>query len=595
MSGPGENQTMGYRMRPTKRIIALGVASVLLAACGHKDKDAPLAFVPADTPYVLANLDKLDDDAYEAMLSQGNSELPSQVAQMKTLAQDLETKGNAEGARLVKAFAAEFDGKTIEAALKNMGLDAKTGSAVYGLGLSPVARVSLADPAAWEAFVGRLETAYGKKLETADAGGQAYRHVTLSDTGIQLVIATVGKQAVVSLLPADAAQPMIRQALGADRPEKSLQEDGRLADLAKDKGYKDYAVGQVDLTRLLPLIATGKDPLFAAFIKQQSAKTGEPAPVLPASCQTEASRIAARVPSVSFGYTKLDLHHQEQRVDVTLADDITKAFSGLKVELPGLGKDASAPFDVSLALPVEQLRTFFTAQSEAVAAKPFECPAFVSMNDSFAKLGSTMQQAAIPPFGDIRGVRVVLDSFKPAAAGPQMPTFTGRVLLAPRNPAGLLAMAQATLGGDLKLAGDGKPAPLPPKLNAMLGMPGWAAMNGQAIVIGLGDGEDAKLDEILMGATADAGLLSRLHLNGDMYRAWVDVMADKAQSYANAMTEASGADGAPDDQAAQTSAALRSKAQFEAMKSQAARIVQVGGEAHMDEKGLVISGAVEYK
>jgi hypothetical protein len=31
------------------------------------------------------------------------------------------------------------------------------------------------------------------------------------------------------------------------------------------------------------------------------------------------------------------------------------------------------------------------------------------------------------------------------------------------------------------------------------------------------------------------------------------------------------------------------------MKAQAARVVQVGGEAHMEEKGLVISGAVEYK
>lgn len=582
-------------MRPTKRLIALGVASVLLAACGHKDKDAPLAFVPADTPYVAASLDKLDDDAYEAMLNQVNTELPGQVAQMKAMAQDMEAKGNVDGSHLMKAVAAEFDGKTAEAALKNLGLDIKTGSAIYGLGLSPVARVSLADPAAWEAFVGRLETAYGKKLETADAGGQAYRHVAISDTGIQLVIATVGKQAVVSLLPADAAQPMIRQALGADRPEKNLQEDGRLADLAKDKGYKDYAVGQIDLTRLLPLIAAGKDPLFAAFIKQQSAKTGEPVPALPPSCQTEASRIAARVPSISFGYTKLDLHHQSQRVDIALADDITKAFSGLKVELPGLGQDASAPFDVSLALPVEQIRTFVTAQSEAVAAKPFECPAFANLNDSFTKLGSTMQQAAIPPFGDIRGVRIVIDSFKPAASAAQMPQVTGRVVLATRNAPGLLAMGQAVLGGDFKLAGDGKPAALPANIVGMLGMPGWAAMNGQAIAIGVGPGEDAKLDEVLMASVGDAGRLSRMHLNGDMYRSWVDVMAEKAQTYANAMTTAAGAEGAPDSQADDTAAAQRSKAQFDAMKAQATRVVQVTGEAHMEEKGLVVSGAVEYK
>ncbi|SEV84272.1 hypothetical protein [Luteibacter sp. 329MFSha] len=582
-------------MRPTKRLIALGLASVLLAACGHKDKDAPLAFVPADTPYVLANLDKLDDDAYEAVIAQANSELPGQVVQMKSVAQDLETKGNVEGARLLRAFAAEFDGKTAEAALKNMGLDVKTGSAFYGLGLSPVARVALADTAAWDAFLGRLEAAYGKKLDAADAGGQAYRHVTLGDTGVQLIIATVGKQAVVSLLPADAAQPMIRQALGADRPDKSLQDDGRLADLAKAKGYKDYVVGQLDLVRLLPLVAAGKDPLFSTFLKHQSAKTGEPIPPLPASCVPEASRIAARVPSISFGYTRLDLHHQEQRVDIALADDITKAFSGLKVELPGLGQDAKDPFDLSIALPMEQLRTFATAQAEAVAAKPFECPAFASMNDSFAKFGSTMQQSAIPPFGDIRGVRIALDSFKPAAAGQQLPSFTGRVLLATRNPAGLLAMGQAMLGGDFKLAGDGKPAPLPQNITAMLGMPGWAAMNGQAIVIGVGEGEDAKLDDMLMGSVGDAGRLSRLHLTGDMYRTWVDVMADKATSYAASMAEAAGADGAPDDQQAQAMAAERSKAQFDAMKAQAARIVRVSGESHMEEKGLVLSGAVEYK
>jgi hypothetical protein len=582
-------------MRPTKRLLALGIASVLLAACGHKDKDAPLAFVPADTPYVVGTVDKLDDDTYEAVLAQLNNEIPGQVSQLKSYAQEFDTKGNADAARLLRALVAEMDGKNAETMLKNLGIDLKSGSAVYGVGLSPVFRAALSDPAAWDAFVGRLETAYGKKLDTADAGGQAYRHIALGDSGTQVVIATVGKDAVAALLPADAAQPLIRQALGADRPEKNIQDDGRLADLAKDKGYKNYVVGQVDLTRLLPLVAAGKDPLFASFLKHQTAKTGEPAPQIPASCQEEATRIAARVPSFSFGYTRLDLHHVEQRFDVALANDITSAFSGLKVELPGLGSDATGPFDVSLALPVEQIRTFFTSQAEAVAAKPFSCPAFASLNDSYAKLGSTMQQAAIPPFGDIRGVRLVLDSYKPGAPGAVIPQISGRIVLATRNPAGLLAMSQAVLGGEFKLAADGKPAALPANLTQSLGMPAWAAMNGQAIAIGLGDGEDNKLDDVLMGSTGDAGRMSRLHLNGDMYRTWVDVMSDKAQAYATAMAQAATADGAPDSQAADTAAAQRSKAQFDAMKAQAARVVQVSGEAHMDEKGLVISGGVEYK
>ena len=53
-----------------------------------------------------------------------------------------------------------------------------------------------------------------------------------------MILATVGKQAVAALLPADVPPAMLRQALGLDRPQKSLQDDGRLDALAKAKGYQ---------------------------------------------------------------------------------------------------------------------------------------------------------------------------------------------------------------------------------------------------------------------------------------------------------------------------------------------------------------------
>ncbi|MBB3227346.1 hypothetical protein FHW69_001969 [Luteibacter sp. Sphag1AF] len=591
-------------MRPTKRLIALGLASALLAACGHKDKDAPLAFVPADTPYVVANLDVPDDDVVTALTTQLNTQLPGQVVQMKSAADDLEAKGNVEAAHLMRALIAELDGKTVEQIAKNDGFNLKGKSAFYGVGLSPVARIELADNAAFESFIGRLETAYGQKLETATIAGQSYRHVSPKDSGVQMILAVVGKQAVGALLPADAGEPLIRQALGLDRPEKNIQDDGRLADLAKAKDYKDYLVGQVDMTRLLPLIANGKDPLAVALAKHHAAAAalanGEPAPAaapeVPASCQTDAARIAARVPSMSFGYTRLDAKHQDQRFDIALADDVTKAFSGLKVELPGLGVDADAPFDVSFALPVEQLRTFWTAQAEAVAAKPFTCPSLVEINDSFAKIGSTMQQAAIPPFGDIRGMRIILDTFKAAdpTAATQIPTFSGRIVLGTRNPAGLIALSQTMLGGTpLKVTNDGKPVALPQNVTAMAGQPAWVAMTDAALAIGIGAGEDARLSDTLKASTGDAGRMARMHLNGDMYRSWIDLMADKAGAYAEATAASADESGNPEK--AGDAAASRSKAQFDAMRAQAARIVSVSAEAHVDDKGLVITGQSELK
>ncbi|WP_267222581.1 hypothetical protein [Dyella silvae] len=587
-------------MRSTTRIAALGFAGLLLAACHHKDKDAPLAFVPADTPYVVANLDVLDDDTRKALLAQADAQLPSEIVQLRSTADDMAEK-DPDASRLLKAIIAELDGKTIESFAQNAGLNIKGRSAFYGLGLSPVVRFELVDPKAFDAFVGRLEAAYGKPFDTATLGGLNYRKHVSADAGLQVVMAVVGKQAVAALLPADAPEATLRLALGLDRPAKNLQDDGRLDKLAKDKDYQPWAIGQVDLARLLPLAAGGKDPLFNALIKaraeSESAKTGEPVEnqlkVSP-SCEGEATRIAARVPALSFGYTKLDQKHQDIRWDVSLADDITKAFTGLKVELPGLGASGTAPFDISLALPVAQLRTFWAAQAEAVAAKPFTCPSLVELNDTFAKIGLMAQQAAVPPVGDLLGARVALDSFEPGN-NDSMPKFSGRVVIGTSNPAGLLAMAQTVMPGlqQFKLAADGKPVAMPPEFTAPLGTPVWAAMGPKALALAVGTGEDAKLGDMLSAASGDAGRLGRLSLNGDMYQAWVKAMAQKAEHIAELTASADAND--PDAQATAKAAAERSKAQFESMQAQAARIKSIGGDIRMDSKGLVISNQTELK
>lgn len=593
-------------MRLTTRTLALAVAGVLLAACGHKDKDAPLAFVPADTPYVVANLDVLDDDTRGALLAQTDAQLPAQLAQMNAAADQLAAK-DPDSARLLHAFAAELNGKTVEAFAQNAGLNIKGYSALYGIGLAPVVRFELADAKAFEGFIGRLETAYGKKLDVADVDGQSYRRHVATESGTEVVLAVIGKQAVAAILPADAPKPLLRQALGLDRPAKSLQDDGRLEKLAKDKGYQKWAVGEFDLTRALPLAASGKDPLFNAMLKAhaqaESAKTGEPVAnqlQLPPSCQADAERIASRVPQLSFGYTRLETKHQDMRWDIALASDIAQAFSGLKVELPGLGADAQAPFDLSLALPVAQLRTFWTAQADAVAAKPFACPALSDLNEGFAKLGPMMQKAAIPPFGDLLGVRLALDSFTAAKDG-SMPTLNGRLVLGTSNPAGLLAMGQMMTPAlaQLKLAADGKPVALPANLTAMFNQPAWLAMGAKALALGIGPGQDAKLAGTLKDPEGDAGRMLRMHLNGDMYLNWVDIMQRKADSLAAATAALTSSEpatsDAADEAAASKAAAAARKAQFDAMRAQAQRIKTIDAEVHVDDKGMVLTGQTELK
>ena len=379
--------------------------------------------------------------------------------------------------------------------------------------------------------------------------------------------------------------------------------DEILRELLTEVGGVDWCVSEFVRVcdRLLPLAASGKDPMFNALIKAraeaESAKTGEPVAnqlkVSPA-CEADATRIAARVPAISFGYTKLDEKHQNIRWDVALADDITKAFSGLKVEVPGLGAVGNAPFDISLALPMAQVRAFWSAQADAVAAKPFACPSLADLNESFGKIGLMSQQAAVPPVGDLLGARVALDSFEPGGSD-SMPKFSGRILVGTSNPAGLLAMAQMASAGlqQLKLGTDGKPVALPPEVTAPLGQPVWAAMGPKALALAVGQGEEAKLGDLLGAATGDAGRLGRLHLSGEMYQAWVKAMAQKAQHIAELTASADADD--PDAQATAKAAAERSRLQFESMQAQAARIKSLDGEAHMESTGLVVTSQTELK
>lgn len=598
-------------MQSRTRFIALGLACVALAACSHKDKNAPLAFVPADTPYAVANLAVLDDDTRHALLAQADLQLPSQVAQMEAFA-TREQASDPDAARLVRAFTAELKGKTIEAFAQANGFDLKGRFALYGEGMAPVLRIELSDPRAFEGFVDRLETAYGKKLDTATLGTQAYRRQPFPASGTELVLAVVGKQMVAAILPADAATPLLRQTLGLDRPAKSLQDDGRLATLAKDKGYAKWLVGQLDLTRALPLVISGSDPLIAAIehahAGAESAKTGEPVANLlktSPSCAPEASRIAARVPSLSFGYTRLDAKHQDGRLDVALADDIAKAFSGLKVELPGLGSGGNAaPFDLGIALPVADLRKFWSAQADAVAAKPFTCPMLADLNDGFAKLGEAMPKAAIPPFGNLLGLRIALDTLG-ADKTSSLPDFTGRIVLGTSDPAGLLATGQMMVPAlaKLKPAANGAPVALPKDMTAMLGGPAWLATGDKALALGIGNGEDGKLAGTLRDPAGEPGQMARMHLSGAMYLDWLKYMEMKSDSLAAAAAEMSksdeptiNGDTTPADEAAQAAAdAARSKAQFAAMEAQAQRVDSIDAEAHVDDGGLVVTSHTTLK
>lgn len=584
-------------------LIAGAVAIALFYPRG--DKNAPLAFVPADTPYVIANIDTLGDATYKLLLERADQALPNSIASWRLLAKQMAEEDPRAG-KLLNAFIRELDGKPLATIAKNTGIRLNGHSAFYGLGLSPVARFEIDDAKAFDAFVVRMEAAYGKPLETAKLGELSYRRLLLSDAGMELVVSAVGNQAVIAVLPSDVAESTLRLALGLDRPARSLQDGGRLERLAKDKGYKKWLIGQVDMAQLLPYAASGSDPLYKSVstawarshLDDQDKATAT-AYVLSAPCQSEIKRIASRFPAISMGYTRLDDKHQDMRIDVSLAADITKAFSGLSIDMPGLGAQGDAPLDMTIGIPLEAARTFWLAQADAVAKSPFTCEKFDGLNAGFAELGEAVGKTAISPMNEMLGIRIALDKLDLGDFSDR-PDFAGRMVFGTTNPQGLLAMAQMANSrlGKLGLKPDGKPValvagdvplPMPPSAQDKA----WLAMGPKAIGIGIGSGQDTKLADAVTAKPGEAGQIGRFRLTGDMYIQWLQSLSKRALERTDAGLDDDSL--TPEEQAKAKENVDMVKQQLNTIETKFKAIKSMDSTARMGSDGLIIDVGVELK
>ncbi|NWO09168.1 hypothetical protein HLV40_01870 [Chromohalobacter salexigens] len=553
--------------------------SVLLAGCGQDSADAPLTHVPADTPFLFANLDTLNDTTLDAALASSNASLPQQRVDLRQFAEELRRDGGAESlANVLDALTEELaDKSNYQQVAEQIGVDLGGRSALYGLGLTPVLRLSISDAERYQAFLQRLADAAGQPLGSHTQGELKYRQARLGESPLQLLSAVHDGQAVLAVAPVDLDDDALQQLLGTSLPDNSVQDTQRLNELADAKGYLPYGLGYVDTTRLATLLTGSQDPMlqsFRSFAEQTQGQAPEP---VSASCREDAARLASRMPQLSAGYTTLDAERTEQRVDVALAEDIAAPFAALTSTLPGLGKDSlESPFDLAIALPMNDLRDLLSQQIQHIRTTPFDCPALAELNSGLDEFGRQANMLAMPPLGSLRGMRLVIDEFAMPEDSRQ-PAIKGSLLVASNDPNGLLAIGQSMLPGlaTLSLSSDGEPQALPPQLTAMLGdTPAWLAMTDKALGVATGEGEQATLKTLMKDDTGEAGELMHLKLSGDMYAKWLR-LADAFGSLAG------------DDDAIEE--------QLEAMRDQFERIDNVVMRMRMEDDGLVIDNRIDWQ
>lgn len=500
-------------MHPVLRFAAL-IAVVVFAACSKPPAaDSPLAYAPADTAYVYANIEGLPAGTTEQLSKPMQDYWPTLFGMYESMLKDMKPGFDERARTIALAVLDEFKTHNTWDKLRQIGLKPDARVAFYGVGLVPVLRLELGDPAAFKAEVARVEQIAGSKLPVAKTGDQEYWQP--GDDTLVAAIAIQGNHLVITAFPPKASDALKQTLLGVKRPAQSIAGAGTLQALAKQYSYSPYGEGFVDFVRLVETLSrplAGSDAEFARTL-------GLPAIASDAACRDEYLQIARKYPRLVFGAEEMS--PQRMRIGAQLEIDagIARQFASAIGAAPGSGAPSQGAIDFGIALPVLKLKDFWIAQADAVAAKPYACATLHGLNDGFAQSRARVDVTVPPPLSDLTGLRVSLSKFELGSAPSAMPTVAGKLLLATANPMAALGMAQMAMPPlqKLKISTDGKPVALPADLLPASAPPLTVAMSDKAIAFAAGPDDVASLGSYLTAPAAAAPIFLRMHFSGVVY------------------------------------------------------------------------------
>lgn len=437
------------------------------------------------TPTPAAITDKIFN-ALEPMLGLIQAELKKEMG----------TLGDTQEDKLAKAVLEELDGKLNRKGLESLGVSTSPKFALYGLGLMPVFRIELKDPAALKAAIGRVEAKAGVKAPVKKAGDQEYYEIT--DDGLTVVIAIVGNELVFAATPESAGATTVPMVLGQKKPEKSIAAAGTLTKLMKDNGFAGHGAGYVDNMAIADTLL-GNGTGLNGMVFTEMNKSGANIPALPPEikdvCTTEIKTLVGNFPMMTFGTTSADAKHWVTEFTLKTNPGLAKELAGLRAAVPGLGLDHDSLFSFGLGLDIQKTLAFFKGKAGAVKANPWKCPMLADMNEGFVEMEAGLNQP-MPPF--VTGLKGLFVNVKSAdISGPMPKDIKAVAVLSADKPGDLLTMAKGMVQplANVDVKPGGKPALLPTQ---QLGVPPFIgpvhiALSEKSLAVSVGAGEEQNL------------------------------------------------------------------------------------------------------
>lgn len=467
---------------------------------------AILEYIPADTPYVLAALQSAPDEV-AAKLGAGSVRVAKAYAGVVKAALDQppaegqEPLLGPEGRERVRAVIDELVALVTPEGMPAAGIDRSSTAAIYGVGLLPVLRVTLSDPAKFEAVFERIEERAGKAMTVASVDGHAYRYA--GDGDARVIVAVLDGQLVVTLVPASLDEELLKLVLGITRPQQALSDSGELAELAQTYDFTPYGLGLIDVRRLAATFLDEQSGVNAALLSMMEHDRSALSDV----CREEMRTIAGVVPRIVTGYTEMSEDRIRANSVFELRRDLAQGLGKVTAPVPGLGQLQEGLLAFGMSFDLKALREFYAARLDAMEADPFECELLEDLQAQVTS-GREALQSPLPPFASqFQGFLAVINDLKGLdIARKQPPTEVDmRLLISTSNAQGLMAMGAMFLPqiASLDIKPDSKPVrvELPPT-----GAPvdaAWIAMSDDAIVLSVGETADSGLADMLAAKPAE--------------------------------------------------------------------------------------------
>jgi hypothetical protein len=449
-----------------------------------------LAHVPADTPYLFANIEPTPPEVVDAFMVR----LAPSFLMAQNLLNDFKLEINAKDpeehkeARLLSALLAEFDGNMNREGLEKLGLSLESHKVVYGMGIFPVVRIALKDPVALRAAIGRVEENSGIPFTSKKLGETEYWNISGGSNQGGIYIAILEDHVAFSVFPASAEAEWLPAFLGQSQPADSGASAKMLTQLNKDKGYTNYGSGFLDLQKIANEFLNPESKtasLISSMTHYDPQEFGE-------VCINEVKALVAKAPRLVSGTTELSANAVGMSYELEFESSLAAKLVELVAEVPVADNSADKIFSASLGLRMGRVRNFAREQINALIADPFECEQLKHINEGAKAAMEQMDVPVMPFINNLMGFRVSLDevdfeNFTPEKA-------KGMFALEVEKPQMLIGMAQMMVPGlgELDLEAGGEPIDVTQELMSFSsnGMNLFVAMGKDSI--GVASGENQK-------------------------------------------------------------------------------------------------------